>query len=307
MKFNNAKRMRFAKLAAAAVGLLCLAPAFLPASGSGALFGDDPEPKEPLDVPYEPTHPRVVEAMLELAHVTKDDVLYDLGCGDGRIAVLAALKYGARAVCIDLSAQRIREARELAQHRGVEHLITFITGDIFQADLRPATIVSMYLTTRVNRWLRVKLFSQLRPGTRLVSHAFVMSEWKPDRFVAHRHARNRSIFFWVMPADARGRWRWDAKLPGEDRRGALADVVQEFQVISGVVISARKKTPMTNASLVGRLVRFRAPERFRDSTVHVDYVGTIQGDLIEGRQRWSFADGRLIGDFPWTARRLKAE
>ncbi|MGB9609673.1 MAG: SAM-dependent methyltransferase, partial [Bryobacteraceae bacterium] len=161
-------------------------------------------PKRAPDVPYVPTTERAVEAMLELARVTKNDIVYDLGCGDGRIVVTAAKKYGARGVGIDINPERIAEARENAKKNGVEHLVKFIEGDLFEADIHEATVVTLFLLSSVNLKLRPKLLAELRPGTRVVSNTFDMGDWKPDReFTLDDNSEDsylsHKFYLWIIP------------------------------------------------------------------------------------------------------------
>jgi len=148
------------------------------------------------DVPYVPTPQEVVEGMLELAQVKKTDVVYDLGCGDGRIVITAAKKYGARGVGIDINPERIKEAEENARQAGVTDRVRFIQGDLFKADIHEATVVTLYLLSSVNLKLRPKLLSELRPGTRIVSNTFDMGDWKPDK---QTEVNGRTIYYWVVP------------------------------------------------------------------------------------------------------------
>lgn len=148
-----------------------------------------------LDVPYEPTPPSVVKAMLELAAVGPGDVVYDLGCGDGRIVIEAARR-GARGVGVDLDPQRIREARANARAAGVEERVTFVEGDLFEADVSRATVVMLFLWPEVNLRLRPRLLGQLRQGSRIVSHLHDMGAWKPTRTV---DLGGRRIHLWVIP------------------------------------------------------------------------------------------------------------
>jgi tRNA G37 N-methylase Trm5 len=148
-----------------------------------------------LDVPFVPTPEPVVEQMLELAAVGPRDVVYDLGSGDGRI-VVAAAKRGARAVGIDLDPDRVREARANARRAGVEGRVEFRQGDLFEVDLRPATVVTMYLLPDVNLELRPKLMRELKSGTRVVSHSFDMGDWKPTRTV---EVDGRKVYLWIVP------------------------------------------------------------------------------------------------------------
>lgn len=155
------------------------------------------------DVPYVPTPYDVVEEMLKLAGVKKGDVVYDLGCGDGRIVVMAAQKFGARGVGIDINPERIQEANENAAKAGVTDRVKFIQQNLFDADIREATVVTLYLLPSVNLKLRPKLQEQLRPGARVVSHSFDMGDWKPDKEVEFN---GRKLYLWVIkpqPANTR--------------------------------------------------------------------------------------------------------
>lgn len=160
-----------------------------------ALAQDEVE-TPPLDVPYVPTPPEIVEQMLDLGKVGKDDVLYDLGCGDGRIVVTAARERGTRGVGIDLNPQRIAEAKDNAHKAGVEKLVTFKVGNLFEADVSPATVVTLYLLPSVNRKLRPRLWQQLKVGTRVVSHDFDMgSDWPAEKKV---HIDGKTLYLWTI-------------------------------------------------------------------------------------------------------------
>ena len=153
-----------------------------------------------LDVPYVPTHEVVVEQMLALAKVTKNDVLYDLGSGDGRTVIAAARKFGTRGVGVDINPQRIKEANENARKAKVTNLVQFRQGDLFEADISQATVVTLYLLPEINVKLRPKLFKELKPGTRIVSHDFDMGEWKPERVVQVQGPnREHTLYSWVVP------------------------------------------------------------------------------------------------------------
>jgi SAM-dependent methyltransferase len=154
-------------------------------------------PKRKLDVWYVPTPPEIVDRMLDVANVRIGDVVYDLGCGDGRMVIAAAKKYGTRGVGVDLDPARIREARANAKQAGVESLVTFKVEDLFQTDLREATVVLLYLLPELNRRLKPKLFAQLQPGARVVSHDWDMGkDWPPDQYVK---LGDDGIYLWVMP------------------------------------------------------------------------------------------------------------
>ena len=185
MKHDDDRRMLLKCFGAAAVYSLAGTPAFAIS-----------EPARPLDVPYVPTPQGVVTRMLTLAGVRKDDLLYDLGCGDGRMVVTAAQRFGARGVGIDLDPERIAEARAKAKRAGVANRTKFMVGDLFQTDLSDATVVTLYLLNSINRQLRPQLWKQLKPGTRVVSHAFDMGdEWPPEKT---EKVLGSTIYFWTV-------------------------------------------------------------------------------------------------------------
>ena len=149
-----------------------------------------------LDVPYVPTRQTVVNSMLKMANVKKGDVLYDLGCGDGRIVVTAARDFGATGKGFDIDPQRIEEANANAKQAGVSDKVKFVNANLFDTDLSKATVITMYLLPDVNMKLRPKILA-LKPGTRIVSHAFDMGDWKPDRTEVVDGA---TVYFWTVPA-----------------------------------------------------------------------------------------------------------
>jgi SAM-dependent methyltransferase len=149
-----------------------------------------------INAPYLETPDSVVTAMLKLAGVNSKDIVYDLGCGDGRIVIAAARDFGARGVGIDIAAPHIDDARALARSAGVAHKVHLAVGDIFTTDIRDATVVALYLLPDLNLKLRPRLLRELKPGTRIVSHAFDMGDWKPDRIEVVDGSR---IFLWTVP------------------------------------------------------------------------------------------------------------
>jgi len=161
-----------------------------------AALAQEAQQQKRLDVPYVPTPQMVVDAMLKLAAVTKNDVVYDLGCGDGRIVITAAKNYGARGVGIDIDPERIKEANANAQKAGVSDRVKFIEQDLFKTDFKEASVVTLYLLPDINLKLRPKLQSDLKPGTRIVSHAFDMGDWQPDKT---ENIEGRTIYLWTIP------------------------------------------------------------------------------------------------------------
>jgi predicted O-methyltransferase YrrM len=183
---------------------LVIAAAML--AGAGALAARAPAPaqahaqeaaaeREP-DVIYVPTPPKVVDAMLELAKVRSGDVLYDLGSGDGRIPIAAAKKHGIRAVGVDIDPARIKEARANAAAAGVADRVTFRQEDLFKTEIAQASVVTLYLLSSLNEKLRPRLLAELKPGTRIVSHAFRMGDWEPEKT---RDVEGSTIYLWTVP------------------------------------------------------------------------------------------------------------
>ena len=153
-------------------------------------------PKRQPDVWWEPTTEPVATAMLKLAGVTSRDVVYDLGCGDGRIVIAAAKQFGARGVGIDIDPQRIDESNENARKAGVTDMVQFREEDLFESNISEATVVTLFLWPSVNMKLRPKLLKELKPGTRVVSHSHDMGDWKPDKEEIVDGAR---LFLWTIP------------------------------------------------------------------------------------------------------------
>ena len=162
------------------------------------------KPSREPDVPYVPTTEEGVQAMLKLAGVQQTDVVYDLGCGDGRIVIAAAKDYGARGVGIDIDPQRIREAKDNARKAGVQNLVRFEENDLFQADFHEATVVTLFLLKSVNLQLRPKLLKELKPGTRIVSNTFDMGDWKPEKELnigdpSQEYLLSHKLYLWIVP------------------------------------------------------------------------------------------------------------
>ena len=182
------------------IGLSVLLSSLLMGVIGDCTAAEPSRPERKLDVWYVPTTNEVVDRMLDVAKVGPLDVVYDLGCGDGRIVIAAAKKYGTRGVGVDLDPARIREARANAKKAGVENLVTFKVADLFKTDLREATVVTLYLLPELNRRLKPKLFAELKPGARVVSHDFDMGrEWPPDQYIK---LGTDGIYLWNMPAQA---------------------------------------------------------------------------------------------------------
>lgn len=165
------------------------------ASVAAPILAQTPAPRRSPDVPYVPTPQNVVEAMLKLGGVRSGDVLYDLGCGDGRIPITAAKLYGVRGTGIDINPERISEATANARSQGVADKVRFVNEDLFEANFSDATVVTLYLLPSINLKLRPKLWRDLRPGTRIVSHSFNMDDWKPEKTA---EVDGRVLYYWTI-------------------------------------------------------------------------------------------------------------
>lgn len=239
-----------------------------------------------FDVPFVPTPPEVVDEMLRLAGVRSGDVLYDLGCGDGRIVIAAAKRFGVKALGIDIDPVRIAESNENAAAAGLTGKVRFVQQDLFEADFRDATVVTMYLLTSVNLRLRPKLLAELRPGTRLVSHSFDMEGWRPDRMtvVATAFGDERSVHFWTVPANVSGRWQWElADGRGTKRFELVAD--QEFQAVAATATEGGFAAAVEDIVLSGDLLRFRLVAEDGGKMASFLYEGKVLGNTIAGTIR----------------------
>ncbi|MGB5854387.1 MAG: methyltransferase domain-containing protein [Oceanisphaera sp.] len=200
-----------------------------------------------LDVPYVPSDEKIVHSLLNLAEVTSEDTLYDLGCGDGRILVAAALERNAHGVGIDIDPMRINEAIEYAGHTGVEHLVHFAEADLMEVDISAATVVTLYLLDIINIKLRPRLLDELLPGTRIVSHAFNMGDWKPDQ---QQRCGSINLYKWIIPAKVTGIWEWQTT-NGDTYRVSLQ---QKYQYVTGTAWINGQAASLKNALLRGDLL-----------------------------------------------------
>ena len=193
------------------LGLLALLCALLLsisacAAGGGSLGTPPAQSAAPSLAPYVVTPPDLVEEMLRVAGVRKDDLVYDLGSGDGRIVIEAARRYGARGVGIELDPELVRRARENARRANVSHLVEFRQQDVMTIDLSPATVVTLYLSREANLKLRPHLLTQLRPGARVVSHEFDMGNWQPSSILRVRDELSglRTLYIWRIESSRPG-------------------------------------------------------------------------------------------------------
>lgn len=254
------------------------------------------------DVPYVPTPTEVVDEMLRLAGVKAGDVLYDLGCGDGRIVIAAAKRYGVKALGIDIDPLRIRESNDNAAAAGLTGKVRFIQQDLFETDLRDATVITMYLLTSVNLRLRPKLLADLKPGTRLVSHSFEMGEWRPDKtsLVATSFGDERDVHFWIVPANVTGRWEWDLA-DGDRSIRCVLEAAQEFQDVTATGKEGDWPLAVGDIRLTGDVLSFRIDTEEEGKMVSTLYEGRVSGDRIAGTARP--AGAAKTAAVAWTAKR----
>ena len=232
------------------------------------------------DVIYVPTPRHIVERMIALADVDSNDVLFDLGSGDGRIVVEAA-KRGARAIGIDIDPVRVAEGKRNAQEAGVTSRAEFRQDDLFATDLRSATAVTLYLLPTLNVKLRPKLFDELRPGTPVVSHNFPMSDWIPDSTL---NLRGSSVFLWYIPANVSGVWTLEIGGEGGAATETATDTLrldQQFQQVSGTLTSGGRSHPLSRTRLRGPALSFVVRDSSRGGVTR-QYQGEIDGPAFTG-------------------------
>jgi hypothetical protein len=238
------------------------------------------------DSVWVPTPERVIRRMLQMADTTKDDLVIDLGSGDGRIPVHAGKHFGARAIGVELEANLVRVAREAAKAAGVSHLVQFIQQDLFQADLSKATVVALYISPGVMDKLKPRLLA-LKPGTRIASHHFTLGDWDPDETI---RVEGRSAYLWVVPAAVEGDWA--VKLPGEDFR---LRIKREYQRLETSGERAGRPLLVIGPRLRGTEIRFTTFDRDGNSR---NFHGRLVGQRLVGE-----SEGQGIPPRGWTAER----
>lgn len=251
------------------------------------------------DVPYVPTPMNVVDAMLALGGVGPNDYLIDLGSGDGRISIRAATRFGTRGMGVDLDDRLVRLALAEARKQGVADKVTFEARNLFSTDISRATVVTTYLLHSINLQLRPRLFEQLKPGTRIVSHDFDFSGWPPDQAITidvpdkPYGAPRSDIMLWVVPVNVAGVWQWS--LPG----GAAYEMrlEQKFQMPVGAAVAQGQPLRLTEARVKGDAVTFTLTGEAGVQR----YTGRIDGNSISGEVVLRSGERAL----PWRAQRIK--
>lgn len=307
------KKKRFLKKSL--IGLFAATLIFL--SGAAA------QQKRP-DVPFVPTPDEVVSEMLKMAQVSKDDVVYDLGCGDGRIVITAASKLGCRGVGIDIDPERIRESRQNAIEAGVSDRVQFIQMDLFEADISEATVVTLYLLSEVNLRLRPKLLRELNPGTRIVSHEFSMGKWEPDASSSVKTGDYRdeqvldywdehtveywglhNVYFWVIPGNVTGTWKLTIPdIPGKNEFTLKFD--QEFQRVRGEAFDGASSIPVfiTDEKIKGNMFQFTMEGKLERRTENLHFEGSVRDHIMQGTLKIEGSPGKA--KIKWKAERVAA-
>ncbi len=239
------------------------------------------------DSVWAPTPDRLITRMLQMADTRPNDLVIDLGSGDGRIPVMAAKQFGARGIGVEFDADLVAYSIRLAERRGVAERATFIRQDLFETDLSRASVVAMYIGPEVTMKLRPKLLS-LKPGTRVVTHQFTMGDWEPDEMA---RVENAPGYLWVVPARVEGRWR----LQFADQHYAI-DMKQHFQMLSGSASINGKSLPLLAARVRGESIRFSIIDANGDSRT---FTGTIGAGTMQGMTR---AQVRGEAHSAWSAR-----
>lgn len=245
--------------------------------------------QEGKDVIWVPTPLALIERMLEMAKTTPKDYVIDLGSGDGRTVIAAAKKYGVRALGIEYNPDMVELSKRNAEKEGVADRAQFMRADIFQTDFSKATVLTLYLLPSLNLKLRPTILN-MKPGTRVVSHAFTMDDWQADQIET---VEGRTAYLWIVPAKVEGTWRWGGN------RGYELVLQQHFQNLEGLVKANGKVAQFRNATLRGDQISFSVIEYTGTGTTRINYTGRVSGDVIEGV---SMLAGGTAHD-KWTATR----
>ena len=261
------------------------------------------------DTPYVQTPQNVVDKMLEIAKVGPRDFVIDLGSGDGRMVITAAKKYGARGFGVDHDRRLVAVANQNAAKAGVADRAVFYERDLYQTDIRRATVMTIYLLPEVNIMVRPKLLSSLRPGTRIVSHDYDMGEWKPELSLemdapgktVGRDMKSK-VFYWIVPATVSGTWRWQLTSGGRTQDFDMA-LEQMFQTFDGTVVTEGRGGRIEGGRLAGDRISFSALIDEGGGAKRYEFSGRVAGDRIKGETRITRAGESSA--IPWSAKRVE--
>jgi SAM-dependent methyltransferase len=243
------------------------------------------------DVIYLPSAADVVTRMLEVARVDSGDVVYDLGCGDGRIVIAAARDRGAHGVCVDINLSLVAKSRANAGTAGVADRIEFRHADMFETDLGSATVVALYLSPSLNLRLRPKLFREVRPGAWIVSHNFDMGDWKPDTTVqvTWPAGTTSAVHAWRLPADVAGTWEVVVSGDDVDERRFRVRLVQQYQQLTGTASEGGRTMTVAASRLAGDSVELELSGRTGDLPDLLRLAGRVSGSEMTGTA-WTAAN-----------------
>ena len=257
------------------------------------------------DVPFVPTPPGVVAAMLGIAGVGPEDYVIDLGSGDGRIVIAAAKQRGARGTGVEIDGALVGAARHEAQREGVAGRVEFMEQSIFVAEIGQATVIMMYLYPRLMLQLRPRLFAELRPGTRIVSHDFDMESWRPDARVTvpvpdkPYGPPSSEVYLWIIPANAAGAWQWRSS----DGAAAVEyelTLSQSFQMLEGKALIGGQPGRLEGGRMRGDEIRLMLIAEAGGRTLRHEFSGRVDGDAINGKVRLPGGS-----ELDWRAKRVK--
>jgi len=262
-------------------------------------FAQDPAEKDNVAGPYVPTPWVIVDEMLKLADITAADTVYDLGSGDGRLVIASAKRFGARGVGIELQEKLVERAQVEARAEGVQGRVSFVQGDLFEASYRNASVVTLYLLPRFVTRLVPKLLAELRPGSRIVSHDYPLSPWRPDKVLtfeadekeAITGSKRTTLYYYLVPAQVAG--AWDLSLPASWFAEPLRlELTQTMEGVEGTGTAGKDSFTLRDATVRGERVRFAILTRGK----YVILTGTVRGGEMQGEAVWA---GQRE---PWSAR-----
>jgi precorrin-6B methylase 2 len=287
------EEMRGMRMKQLLVALLCVA-----AAGIGTAADD-----QRTGGPYVPTPQPVVDEMLKLADVRKDDFVVDLGSGDGRIVLTAARRYQARGMGVDIDGELVEQSNAEAQREGLDTLVQFHQQDVLQTRIGEASVLALYLLPNMMASLRSKILAELKPGSRVVSHDFEFGEWQPDRKItvdapdkygSGSHWTS-NVMLWVVPARVEGMWR--LSLPGRSEKPYTITLKQKFQQLEGEAVQGVKRISLKAARLEGNRISFvLAPAN--PGTAPREFRGVVNGDEVRGEVTIANGNAR------WSAKRV---
>lgn len=256
--------------------------------------------------PYVPTPQAVVDEMLNVAAVGREDFVMDLGSGDGRIVLSAASRFQARGEGVDIDPELVDQSNREAQKRGLAHLARFRNEDALKARIEKATVLTLYLLPELMHLLRDRIYAELKPGSRVVSHDFRFNDWAPDRAVtidvAEKYgssgAWQSTIYLWIVPAKISG--RWSASVAAKNEENYIFSFSQKFQRVEGEAFLNGERMAIEGVELEGKRLRFLLPGASGDDATRREFSGTIEGDTMEG----TIVSNE--GSLPWRATRREA-